>query len=188
MKQLKMLTTLALTAVLSLSPAACGGGGKTGKQQAQGQKPAAKKKIVMATSADFPPYEFRDQSKGQNEIVGFDIDIAKRIAGELGYELKIQDMKFNGLLPALQAGRADFAMAGITPTQDRKQNTDFSMVYYESKKGSTPAKAEEQRGTGGAAIAFPKGSQYVSDFNRVLKYMKDSGDMEQLAKKWFEKK
>lgn len=87
----------------------------------------------MATSADYPPYEFVDSSSGNQEIVGFDVDIAKAITEELGYELEIQNIDFNGLIPALQAKRADFVMAGMTPTEERKQNVDFSDIYYEAQ-------------------------------------------------------
>ncbi|MGF1482691.1 MAG: ABC transporter substrate-binding protein/permease [Cyanophyceae cyanobacterium] len=88
--------------------------------------------LEMVTSADYPPYEFRDTAAG-NEIIGFDIDIANYIADELGFELEITDTDFNGIIPALQSGRADFAMAGMTPTEERQQNVDFSEIYYEAK-------------------------------------------------------
>ncbi|MBD1913286.1 MULTISPECIES: transporter substrate-binding domain-containing protein [unclassified Leptolyngbya] len=94
---------------------------------------AQSKTLTMATSADYPPYEFIQTSGGREEIVGFDVDIAKAIAEELGYEVQIQNIDFNGLIPALQADRADFVMAGMTPTEERKQNADFSIVYYEAK-------------------------------------------------------
>ena len=87
----------------------------------------------MATSADYPPYEFVDSSSGSQEIVGFDVDIAKYITEKLGAELKIDNVDFNGLIPALQSKRADFVMAGMTPTPERKQNVDFSEIYYDAK-------------------------------------------------------
>jgi len=89
--------------------------------------------LVMATSADYPPYEFFETARGEGEPVGFDIDIARYIAGKLGYQLEIADMDFNGIIPALQSGRADFAMAGMTPTEERKENVDFSSIYYDAK-------------------------------------------------------
>ncbi|WP_225913986.1 transporter substrate-binding domain-containing protein [Leptolyngbya ohadii] len=89
--------------------------------------------VTMATSADYPPYEYVDSSSGNQEIIGFDVDIAKEITSRLGYDLQIQNIDFNGLIPALQAKRADFVMAGMTPTAERKQNVDFSRVYYEAK-------------------------------------------------------
>lgn len=220
------------------------------------------RKLVMVTSADYPPYEFRDTATGKDEIIGFDIDIAKYIAKQLGFQLEIKDTDFNGIIPALQSGRADFAMAGMTPTPERKQNVDFSDIYYEAKntivarKGSNLKTPEDLSGQkvgvqlgsiqekeakkfkgvtlaplnktseiiqeikagrikaaiiedtiakgfiannpdlefntiptteeSGSAIAFPKGSALVDDFNRVLRQMKDSGELNNLVKKWFE--
>ncbi|WP_017303910.1 transporter substrate-binding domain-containing protein [Spirulina subsalsa] len=89
--------------------------------------------LVMATSADYPPYEFYETGRGLGEPVGFDIDIARYITDKLGYGLQINDMDFNGIIPALQSKRADFAMAGMTPTEERRQSVDFSDVYYEAK-------------------------------------------------------
>lgn len=87
-------------------------------------------KIVLGTSADYAPYEFHKSINGKDEIIGFDIEIAKEIAKELGVKLEIKDMDFDGLLPALQAGKIDFIISGMTPTAERAQAVDFSKVYY----------------------------------------------------------
>ena len=220
-----------------------------------------KKTLTLATSPDYPPYEFKDTAVSGNKIIGFDIDIAKYITKKLGYDLKVVGMDFNGLIPALQAGRADLVMAGMTPTPERKKNVDFSDLYYEAKNtivakgGSNLTKPEDLAGKkvgvqlgsiqqeavkkmagvqaiplnkipdiiqeiksnriaagviedtvaagyaaanpdlefntipnteeSGSAIAFPKGSRLVPEFNRVLKQMKDSGQIQELATKWF---
>ena len=89
--------------------------------------------LVMATSADYPPYEFYETAGGDGEPIGFDIDIAKAITEKLGYTLEIKDMDFNGIIPALQSERADFAMAGMTPTEERKESVDFSAIYYDAQ-------------------------------------------------------
>jgi len=94
--------------------------------------PGGGRKLIMVTSADYPPYEFRKTGSG-GEIIGFDVDIAKYITRELGYELEIRDTDFSGIIPALQSGRANFAMAGMTPTSERKKNVEFSIIYYEAK-------------------------------------------------------
>nr|WP_052144503.1 transporter substrate-binding domain-containing protein [Halalkalibacter okhensis] len=86
--------------------------------------------LIMGTSADYPPYESVDLATG--EIIGFDIDIAKYITEELGYSLQIEDMDFNALIPAMESGRVDFVLAGMTPTEERKENVDFSDIYYEA--------------------------------------------------------
>lgn len=89
------------------------------------------KKLTMLTSADYPPYESMDTDT--NEIVGFDVDIAKYITKELGYELEVKDMDFNSLITAMNAGKGDFIMAGMTPDEDRKKNADFSDIYFTAK-------------------------------------------------------
>jgi polar amino acid transport system substrate-binding protein len=82
----------------------------------------------MATNAAFPPYESVEGS----EIVGIDPEIAKLIADDLGKELVIEDMAFDSIIAAVQTGKADIAMAGMTVTEDRKQNIDFSDPYTEA--------------------------------------------------------
>ncbi len=72
--------------------------------------------LVLGTSADYPPYEFHVEVDGMDTIVGFDIEIAKSIAERIGVELEIIDMKVEGLLPALNAGKIDLVIAGMTPT------------------------------------------------------------------------
>ncbi|MEM9923987.1 MAG: ABC transporter substrate-binding protein/permease [Cyanobacteria bacterium P01_D01_bin.50] len=92
-----------------------------------------KETLTMITSPDYPPYEFYETKGGERKIVGFDIDIANYIQKELGFKLKIVQSDFNGLIPALQANRADFVMAGMTPTPQRRKNVDFSIIYYEAQ-------------------------------------------------------
>ncbi|MBD2461587.1 transporter substrate-binding domain-containing protein [Oscillatoria sp. FACHB-1407] len=134
MKRLKYLFTALFSALLTVViVAGCGSQQPTDTASpAAGTSPAASpaETLVMATSADYPPYEFIDTSGGEEKIVGFDVDIANYITSQLGYGLEINNIDFNGLIPALQSGRADFVMAGMTPTEERKQNADFSQIYY----------------------------------------------------------
>lgn len=81
--------------------------------------------LVMGTSADMPPFEFYEAS----EIVGYDIDIAKAIAKELGVKLLVKDMDFSALIPSLQSGRVEFVMASMTPTPEREKSVSFSEPY-----------------------------------------------------------
>lgn len=83
--------------------------------------------LTMATEASFPPYEYYDDTTG--EIVGIDAEIAQAICDKLGYELKIMDMDFNAIIPAIASGKADFGMAGMTVTEERMQSVDFSASY-----------------------------------------------------------
>lgn len=101
----------------------------------------AKGVLVLGTSADYPPFEFHMEIDGKDTIVGFDIDIAKKIADAIGVELQIIDMKFEGLLPALTAGKIDLIVSGMTPTDERKQSVDFSIVYYDAMQTMLVASA-----------------------------------------------
>lgn len=256
MKRFKFLFTLFLTAIITVSlVAACNPGSETRSSD-------GKKTLIMATSADYPPYEFVDSTSGSQEVKGFDVDIAKSITEKLGYGLRIDNIDFNGLIPALQSKRADFVMAGMVPTEERKQNADFTQLYYEAKntiltkagsglttpeqlKGKTVGvqlgSTQEQRakemqganikplnrineiiqelkagridaaivedtvskgfissnpdleanvipnvpGKSGSAIAFPKGSPLVKEFDPVIDELKSSGKIDDFVVKWF---
>ena len=103
----------------------------------------SKGKLVVGTSADYPPFEFHKEIDGKDTIVGFDIKIAEEIAKDMGVELEIKDMAFDGLLVAEQANKIDLVLAGINPTEERKENADFSDVYYKSDSGFIVRKGEE---------------------------------------------
>ncbi|MCM3692956.1 transporter substrate-binding domain-containing protein [Neobacillus niacini] len=114
-------------------------------------KAGDKKTLVMATSADYAPFEYIESDKS-DEIIGFDVDLAKAIAGKLGYEVEVKDMDFGGLIQSLKSGQADFVLAGMTPTEKRKKNVDFSDIYYTaqhmviSKKDSGISTVEDLEG------------------------------------------
>lgn len=81
--------------------------------------------LTMATNAYFPPYEYYEG----DEIVGIDAEFAKAICDYLGYELVIEDMAFDSIIPAITSGKADFGAAGMTVTEDRLVNVDFTDSY-----------------------------------------------------------
>lgn len=81
--------------------------------------------IVMATNAQFPPYE----SLNGAEVVGFDPDMMKAVCDKLGYELKIENIDFDSIIAAVDSGKADVGVAGMTVTEDRLKNIDFSDSY-----------------------------------------------------------
>jgi polar amino acid transport system substrate-binding protein len=147
-KIIDWLFTILLIAGLAIN--FLGGYAKTDKAIAHSSGDG-KGKLVLFTSAYSPPYAFRDTATG-NEIIGYEIDIAKYIAKELGFELEIRDTDFTGIIPALQSGRADLAMDGMTPTAERQKNVDFSDIYYKAKttiiakKGSDLTKLEDLPG------------------------------------------
>ena len=86
--------------------------------------------LVMATNAYFEPYEFYQGDK----VVGIDADMAQAVCDVLGYELKIEDMEFDSIINAIQSGKADIGVAGITVTEDRLQSVDFTDSYASSKQ------------------------------------------------------
>ncbi len=81
--------------------------------------------LKMITEATFPPYEFL---RGQ-EIVGIDVEICKAVAAKLGKAFSVESVDFDSVIPSVMSGKADIAAAGITVTEDRKKNVDFSDVY-----------------------------------------------------------
>jgi ABC-type amino acid transport substrate-binding protein/tRNA A-37 threonylcarbamoyl transferase component Bud32 len=111
------------------------------------EKIKAKGVLVVGTSADWPPFEYVDKN---GNIVGIDVEIAKRIAQELGVKLEVRDMKFAALIEAVKNGQVDIVLADMTPTAERGKQVDFSIPYYFSK---------------GNAVLVPKSK--VNDFKGV---------------------
>ena len=129
-KWLLALMTMLIVAVL----AACGeSGDKKGDETGSAGEGGNKKTLVVGTSADYAPFEYVDTAKS-DEIIGFDIELIKIAAEKLGYEVKVKNMDFNSLIPALQAKQFDVVISGMTPTEDRKKVVDFSTPYYETEQ------------------------------------------------------
>ena len=89
-----------------------------------------KEKLIMVTEAGFAPYEFYEGE----EIVGVDVEIAKKIAEKTGKELEIKDTDFDSLINEVKTGKADFAAAGLSITPERLEEVDFSVEYAVSKQ------------------------------------------------------
>ena len=133
--KIKKLAAVALTVVMAVSMlAGCGSSSSGDKNAAEAStsangtatvKTAKDGVLTMATNATFPPYEYYEG----NDIVGIDAEIAQAIADKMGLELEIQDMEFNSIITAVQSGKADFGLAGMTVTDERKQSVDFSDSY-----------------------------------------------------------
>ena len=81
--------------------------------------------LVMATNAEFPPYE----SIADGEVVGFDVDMMRAVCDKLGYQLEIENIDFDSIIASVNSGKADVGAAGMTVTEDRLQNIDFSDPY-----------------------------------------------------------
>ncbi|MEL4429646.1 basic amino acid ABC transporter substrate-binding protein [Shewanella mangrovisoli] len=114
MKKSMLLGGLALTATLLL--AGCGKSNDV---------------LVVGTNAAFPPFEYVGGQSG-DEIKGFDIELAKQIAKDTGKTLKVENMKFDSLIVALNSGKIDFIASGMTITPERQASVNFSEPYYEA--------------------------------------------------------
>lgn len=86
--------------------------------------------LKLGTNAAFPPFEYVEGSS----IVGFDISMGLKIANDFGAKLEVVNMEFDSLIPALQSGTIDFIAAGMSVTEERKKNVDFSDAYYASEQ------------------------------------------------------
>lgn len=116
------------------------------------------KVLKMGTSADFPPFESRNP---EGEFIGFDIELAEMIAEELGYKLEIEDMKFGGLVGALQANRLDMVLSGMSADEKRRENVDFSVEYNQSSEmfiSKPDKKIEDVEGLKGKTVGVQLGS------------------------------
>lgn len=183
----KKVLALTMAALMAASLTACGGGAKettaadtTVNADAADTTAAEKTEetsaeaagteaaggvLVMATNAEFPPYEFHDGG----EIVGIDAEIAKAIADELGMELEIEDIAFDSIIPEITSGKADMGLAGMTVTEDRKQSVDFTDTYAKAsqkiivKEDSAIASPDDLTGVIVGVQQGTTGDIYVSD-------------------------
>lgn len=131
----KKIIALVFVLMMALSMVACSGNAnETEKEMTKLDQIKASGQLVLGTAADYPPYEFHKVINGEDVIVGFDIEIAKAIADDLGVELVIKDMKFDGLLPALVGDKIDIIIAGMVPTEDRAESVDFTNQYYQAEQ------------------------------------------------------
>ena len=133
---MKKLFALLLAVLMVVSLAACGSSGaketEAPKTETQGTEAAAADfttveagKLIMATNAAFPPYEFYEG----DTIVGIDAEIAQAIAEKLGLELVIDDMEFDSIIEAVKGGKADMGLAGMTVTEERMEIVNFTASY-----------------------------------------------------------
>ena len=146
---MKKFLTAAMAVVTALSLGACAssaaksGGTESAKDtaaesakgassesagEAKAEGSYAGKTLIMATNAEFPPYEYHEGK----DIVGIDVEIAKAVAEQMGAKFEVSDMAFDAIISAVDSGKADFGAAGMTVTEDRKKNVDFSDTYATS--------------------------------------------------------
>ena len=124
MKKTKALALILAAALVCMSLSACGGSNSSSSGSADSTQET--KTLTVATSPDFPPFE----SLENNEIVGIEVDIMDLIAQELGVEIKYEQMDFDSVIPGVQTGKFDVGMSGITVTEERQKNCDFTDPYF----------------------------------------------------------
>ncbi len=180
--KMKKIFALALSAVLVATTfTACGEASTLQKIKDEG-------KLVMYTNAAFPPFEYKTDG---NTVAGVDVDIAQAIADEIGVELVVEDVEFDGIVLAVKNGQADLGIAGMTVRPDRQEHVDFSIPYTTSvqyiivNKDNTEADSIEdlagmtigvQRGTTGDFIVSDEVNGYEDeDGNAVTGVLQDTG-------------
>ena len=138
-----------------------------------------KNEIIMVTEAGFAPYEYYENG----EIVGVDVAIAKEIAKELGKKLVVKNVDFDSIVSELKSGKADFAAAGMSITEERKKQVDFTIEYVTSnqvvvvKKDSSLNDITQLDGKRIAVQLGTVGDSYVtenyknSEINRQKKFL-----------------
>lgn len=138
---MKKFLTAAMAVMTALSLGACAssaakdtsaesakGASSESAGEAKAEGSYAGKTLIMATNAEFPPYEYHEGK----DIVGIDVEIAKAVAEQMGAKFEVSDMAFDAIISAVDSGKADFGAAGMTVTEDRKKNVDFSDTYATS--------------------------------------------------------
>ena len=198
----KKLVSMVLIAAIAAAVTACGGQTQTapkeekkeeaveekGEEAAEeaadsgitGEGTATPGVLVMATNAEFPPYEFHEG----NEIVGIDAEIAAAIAEKMGCTLEIEDIAFDSIIAEVDSGKADLGLAGMTVTEDRKKNVDFSDTYAHSSQviivpeGSEITSVDALEGLTVGVQTGTTGDIYASDDEAIAAIERYSKGME----------
>ncbi len=129
MKSFKRFGIFALLLLLMVTLVACGGGEAEGEGE-EGAPAESGEKLLVGCDTSFMPFEYLNQDTGEYE--GFDIDMWAEIMKELDMDYELQPMDFNGLIPALQSGSIDTAIAAMTISEERREKVDFSIPYYDA--------------------------------------------------------
>ncbi len=122
----KIARFVVLLLVVALMVSACGRQAPANKLE----EIKAKGKMIVGTSADYPPFEYKDEN---DNFVGFDMDLIREIGKRMGVEVEIQDMAFDSLIAAVEQGKVDVVIASMAPTEERMQKVDFSATYHYQK-------------------------------------------------------
>ncbi|GGB48530.1 glutamine ABC transporter substrate-binding protein GlnH [Lentibacillus populi] len=123
----KFLSTVLLSFIIVIGLSACGSD-KEADGDAQNGSGDLKDEYTVVSDTSFVPFEFKEDG----EYVGFDIELIKAIAAEAGFKINLETTNFDGIIPGLQTGQFDIAIAGISITEDRAKKIDYSDAYYQS--------------------------------------------------------
>lgn len=188
---MKRIVSLCLTAAMMMSFAGCGttknepvdeldhGLGNEPAVTAEGEVPQLGGKIIVGLDDEFPPMGFRDDN---NEIVGFDIDLAKAAAEKLGSEIEFQPIDWDTKELELENGNIDLIWNGLTITDERAESMDFTMPYLKNKQiiivknGSDIQSKDDLKGkkvgvqAGSSALDAVEGDDMYADIAEVSSY------------------
>ena len=174
MKKFTKFMSLLLAGTMLLGAAGCGssdtsaeGEGTTAQtdETASTVKTSQEGKLIWATNAAFEPYEYMEG----DTVVGIDAEIADAIAAKLGLEAQVENMEFDAIIPAVTSGKADIGLAGMTVSEERLMNVNFSDTYVEAgqaiivKEGSDIKSAADLNGKVVGVQRGTTGDEYVSD-------------------------
>ncbi|MGO1411381.1 MAG: transporter substrate-binding domain-containing protein [Microbacterium sp.] len=127
-RRITSTAAIAATVLLAGGLAGCSGGDDAGEGGGDGG--GLEESYTVATDTSFVPFEFQEEEGG--EYVGFDIDIINEIADRVGFEIELETTNFDGIIPGMQTGTFDIAIAGMTITEERRAAVDFTSPYYKS--------------------------------------------------------
>lgn len=175
---MKKISLFSLLFALMVLLAACGSSDSDDSNASGGDKDGDSKVYKVGIDTTYPPFEFQEG----DDYKGIDIDLINAIAEDQNFEIKLEAMDFSGIIPAMQAGQLDIAIAGMSITDDRKEKVDFSDPYFEAglslvvADGNTEIKSLEdlkgkniavKKGTTGAKFAEENKDKYGYDLVQV---------------------
>jgi len=183
MMSLKKKILFAVTMAMSILVIA-GCGGKKEEKKAAPAKAAASKVLRIATNATYVPFEFKDKSTKGNDAdyEGMEIDMIKEVAKRLGMTTKMENIPFNGIIPAILSKQVDIAATGMTMTKERSKKVCFAAPFYESKlaivvpKDSPVKSAADLKGKNVAVMVGTTGAKYGEAHGMTVKQFDNSSE------------
>ncbi len=165
---MKKFLSILLASAMCLGVVGCGGSSSS-EESASGETAAVitsqEGKLIWGTNAEFQPYEYMEGS----EVVGIDAEIADAIAAKLGLEAQVENMDFDAIVPAVTTGKVDIGLAGMTISEERLNNVNFSDPYVEAGQAIVVTKDSDIKSVAdlaGKIVGVQKGTtgdEYVSD-------------------------